>query len=232
MTTDLAAVLADLQLHASPTYREGLKRFGIPTERAIGVSMVDLKAIARPLRKRHDLALALWQEGFYEARLLAALVDDPGQVDVAQMQAWAAGFDNWGVCDTACFALFDRTPAAWEMVDAWACREEEFVRRAAFALLASLTVHDKRAPDGAFLQRLPLIDAAAGDNRIYVKKAVNWALRDIGKRNAVLHAAAVELAQRCAARTETPARWIGKDALRELRHPKVIERVERKPVRR
>lgn len=226
--TDLAQVLAALQAQADPVYRQGLTRFAIPIDRALGVSMVKLKLLAKPLRGRHELALALWEQGIYEARLLAALIDDPKQVSGEQMDRWVAGFDNWGDCDTACFALFDRTPHAWQKVDEWAPRPEEFVRRAAFATLASLTVHDKKASDEMFLARLPLIEQAADDPRNFVKKAVNWALRSIGKRNARLHAQAIALAELLAAREDPAARWIGKDALRELRKLAQIARVNRK----
>jgi len=226
--SDLAQVLKTLREQADPVYRQGLTRFAIPIDRALGVSMVKLKLLARPLRGRHELALALWEQGIYEARLLAALIDDPKQVTAAQMDRWADQFDNWGDCDTACFALFDRTPHAWQKVDEWALRDEEFVRRAAFATLASLTVHDKQATDEQFLARLPLIEAAADDARNFVKKAVNWALRSVGKRSARLHAQAIELAELLAARAEPSARWIGKDALRELRKPAQVARVNRK----
>lgn len=225
---ELAEVLTSLHAQADPVYRQGLIRFAIPIDRALGVSMVKLKLLAKPLRGRHDLALALWEQGIYEARLLAALIDDPKQVSAQQMDRWAAQFDNWGDCDTACFALFDRTAHAWQKVDEWAVRDEEFVRRAAFATLASLTVHDKKATDEQFLARLPLIEAAADDARNFVKKAVNWALRSIGKRSARLHAQAIELAELLAAREEKSARWIGKDALRELTKPAQIARVGKK----
>ncbi len=228
MQSDLEQVLMTLRAQADPVYRLGLARFAIPIDRALGVSMVKLKQLAKPLRGRHELALALWEQGVYEARLLAALIDDPGQVSAEQMDRWAAGFDNWGACDTACFALFDRTAHAWHKVDEWALRPQEFVRRAAFATLASLTVHDKKATDERFLARLPLIEAAADDNRNFVKKAVNWALRSIGKRNARLHVQAIAMAELLAARQEPSARWIGKDALRELRKPAQVARVNRK----
>lgn len=228
LQSELERVLASLHAQADPAYRQGLTRFAIPIDRALGVSMVKLKLLAKPLRGRHDLALALWERGIYEARLLAALIDDPKQVSAEQMERWAASFDNWGDCDTACFALFDRTAHAWQKVDEWALRDEEFVRRAAFATLASLTVHDKKATDEQFLARLPLIEAAAGDDRNFVKKAVNWALRSVGKRSARCHAQAIVLAELLAARPQAPARWIGKDALRELRKPAQIARVNGK----
>ncbi len=141
------------------------------------------------------------------------------------MDRWAKSFDNWAICDTACFHLFDRTPLAWAKVEAWASRKEEFVKRAAFALLASLAVHDKNAPDDGFIRGLAFIENAANDQRNFVKKAVNWALRAIGKRNAALHSSALAVAKRLAAHAEVTPRWVGKDALRELRGPSVARRL-------
>lgn len=228
LSADLDRILAVLHAQADPVYRQGLTRFAIPIDRALGVSMVKLKLLAKPLRGRHDLALALWEQGIYETRLLAALIDDPKEVSGQQMDRWAASFDSWGDCDTACFALFDRTPHAWQKVDEWALRREEFVRRAAFATLASLTVHDRKATDEQFLARLPLIEVAADDDRNFVKKAVNWALRSVGKRSARCHAQAIALAELLATREQPSARWIGKDALRELRKPAQVARLSRK----
>ena len=161
------------------------------------------------------LAAALWQTGVYEARLLCAYVDDPALVTPEQMDRWARDFDNWGTCDTLCFALFDRTADAYAMVDRWADDEAEFVKRAAFALLASLALHDKEREDKAFLSRLPLIEAAATDERNFVKKGVSWALRAIGGRKSEkLRAAARDLAKHLATSTDKTARWVGKDAVR------------------
>ncbi|WP_205757417.1 DNA alkylation repair protein [Lysobacter enzymogenes] len=224
----LARALEELRAAASAEYRAGLARFAIPDERALGVPMAQIQAVAKRLGRDRDLAAALWDSGGYEARLLAAYLDDPAAVTAAQMDRWARGFDNWAVCDTVCFALFDRSPLAWRKIEQWAAREDEFVRRAAFALLASKSVHDKAAGDEPFLHGLRLVEAHADDARNFVKKAVNWALRSIGKRNLALHAAALETASRLAASTAPSARWNGKDALRELNNPAIARRLARK----
>ena len=156
--------------------------------------------------------------------MLAAFVDDPQKVSAAQMDRWCRDFDNWAICDTVCFKLFDRTPHAWTKVVQWSGKRNEFERRAAFALLASLAGHDRAAPDRAFVESLTLIERAATDERNYVKKGVSWALRRIGWRNAKLHAAAVTTARRLAASTDATARWIGKDALRDIERPAVVKR--------
>jgi 3-methyladenine DNA glycosylase AlkD len=203
-----------------------MARYAIPSENAFGVPVGVLRQYAKQLGRDHGLAAALWETGRYEARMLASFVDEPARVTSAQMDRWSRDFDNWAICDTACFHLFDRTPHAWAKVDAWAGRREEFVKRAAFALLASLSVHDKRAGDDPFLRGLRLVERAATDERNFVKKAVNWALRSVGKRGPALHAAAVSVAQRLAGSSHVAARWVGKDALRELTSPSVRRRVE------
>lgn len=223
-----AQAVAALKACASEATRAGMARYAIPNDKAFGVSMRDVQSVAKRYRYDHALAQALWQTGLYDARMLACYIDDPALVDAAQMERWMRSVDNWAHCDTPCFVLFDRTPHAWKKVDAWAGRRSEFVRRGAFALLASLTVHDRQAGDDAFLRGLQHIEAAAGDGRNFVRKAVNWALRSIGKRNAALHAAAVTVAQRLAAQDEATPRWIGKDALRELNSAAVIHRLAAK----
>jgi 3-methyladenine DNA glycosylase AlkD len=200
-----------------------MARYAIVAPRAFGVSVANLRVMAKGIGRDHALAAQLWASGWYEARMLATLVDDPALVTRRQMDQWARQFDNWAICDTACFHLFDRTPHAWSKVDAWSRRREEFVKRAGFALIASLGVHDKKAPDVEFLRRLPLIETAATDERNFVKKAVSWALRVVGRRNRALHAEAVELALRLKASDARSARWIGSDAYRELTGP-VVQR--------
>ena len=202
-----------------------LTRYGITAPRAYGVSVGAIQQLAKRLGRDHELAAALWATGWYEARLLAAFVEEPARVTAGQMDRWAGDFDNWGVCDTLCFCLFDRTPHAWRKVERWSGRRDEFVKRASFALLASLALHDKQTGDEPFLRSLALIERAASDERNFVKKGVSWALRGIGHRNAVLHAAAVELAQRLAASPEATARWVGKDTLRDLTRPLVLRKV-------
>ncbi|MGH8082257.1 MAG: DNA alkylation repair protein [Lysobacter sp.] len=224
----LADALKQLQSASSVSHRDGLKRYAIPTDRAFGVPMASIQAIAKRLRRDRELAAALWDSGWYEARLLASYIDDPALVTAAQMDRWCRDFDNWAVCDTICFVLFDRSPLAWRKIEQWAPRRDEYVRRAAFAMLASKTVHDKTADDAMFLHGLELIEAQAGDERNFVKKSINWALRSIGKRNAALHRAAVAVATRLAASEQAAPRWVGKDALRELRSAAVLARLARR----
>jgi len=209
-----------------------MARYAIRSDRAFGVSMANVQALGRRLGRSHDLADALWKTGWYEARLLAAYVDDPVSVTAAQMDRWCRDFDNWGICDTVCFVLFDRTPHAWRKVEQWSGRREEFVKRAAFALLWGLTVHDKTAGDETFVAALRLVEDAATDDRHFVKKAVNMALRATGKRNASLNAAAAATARRLSGSTHESARWIGKDALKELSSPSVTRRLAAKPAAR
>lgn len=222
---DAESVVAKLKSMASTKVRDGMARYGIPAHNALGIAVGDLKKLAKQLGRDHGLAEELWRTNIYEARMLATFIDDPEQVTAAQMDRWCRDFDSWAICDTACFALFDRAAHRWKKVDAWATRKQEFIKRAAFAMLASLTVHDKEAEDELFANGLTLVEQAAGDDRNFVKKAVNWALRSIGKRSARLHAAAVALASRLAESEDPAPRWIGKDALRELSSPAVTKRV-------
>lgn len=216
MSEEVQSVLDWLKDHSTPKDYANLARFGITTDRAFGVSMANIQKLAKTVGRDHALAEALWKTGWYEARLLTSFVDEPAKVTVAQMDQWCRDFDNWGVCDTLCFKLFDQTPHAWGRVKAWAGKEEEFVKRGAYALLASLALHDKKAADAQFLETLPWVEKAAMDERNFVKKGVNWALRSIGRRNAALNAAAIVVAKRLAAKKEAAPRWVGKDALREF----------------
>ena len=176
-----------------------------------------IRKLAKDLGRDHDLALALWDSGWYEARMLACFVDEPERVTPAQMDRWARDFDNWAICDTACFHLFDRTPHAFPKIKQWSRRKDEFVKRAAFALLASVALHQKKLSDEPFLESLPLIETASTDERNFVKKGVLWALRGVGGRNARLHAEAITVAERLAASPDSTPRWIGKTALREMK---------------
>jgi 3-methyladenine DNA glycosylase AlkD len=202
-----------------------MARYGIPADNAFGVSVADIRVLGRRLGRNQDLAAALWETGVYEARMLTSFVGEPARLTSAQMDRWCRDFDSWAICDSLCFHLFDRTPHAWTKVERWSDKRQEFVKRAAFALLASLAVHDKQAADAEFVERLVLIERAATDERNFVKKGVNWALRTVGKRNAALNAAAVTLARRLADSPEAAARWVGKDALRELTSPTVVRRL-------
>lgn len=225
---DAAGAVDWLKSHATKAGLEGMARYGLPSDRAFGVAMRDIQSLAKRLGRNHELASQLWATGWYEARLLASYVDDPACVTPRQMDQWCRDFDNWGVCDTVCFVLFDRTPHAWSKVAQWAGRDQEFVKRAAFALLWGLTVHDKAAADDQFVQGLALVERAAEDDRHFVKKAVNMALRATGKRNPALNAAAIEVAERLCASPSAAARWVGKDALRELTSASVTKRVARR----
>ena len=214
--SDLDDALAQLHALARPAELAGMARFGLNVDRRLGASIPSLRQLGRRLGRDHALALVLWDTGIADARILAALVAEPLRFDSRTMDNWARGFDSWDVCDQVCGNAFVRSPLAWRKVGAWAPRRAEFVRRAAFALLAQLAVHDKAASDEPFIAALPLIEAAAGDERNFVRKAVNWALRQIGKRNAVLRAHAIACAERIRAQGTRPARWIAADALREL----------------
>ncbi len=222
------AAIAWLERNGSKQYRDGLARYGIVAERPFGVSMSKLNAFAKRLGRNHELALALWENGRYEARMLATLVDDPKLVTPAQMERWAKDFDNWAICDTACFKLFDRSPHAWGKVVKWCERRAEFEKRAGFALLASIALHDKTSADEPFFEGLRLIERGAFDDRNFVKKAANWALRTIGGRSSTLHAAALDVARRLADSKEATPRWVGKDALRALNGPVMQRRIAAK----
>ena len=213
---DPAQAIALLKSAARPAHRAGLARYGIPDAHALGVPMRDIQALGKRIGRQPALAQSLWDSGIYEARLLVAFVADPALLTVTQMDRWCRQFDNWAVCDTLCLHLFDRSPHAWGRIDAWAGKRGEFEKRAAFALLAGLAVHDRHTPDAPFLAGLAHVDAAAGDARNFVSKGVSWALRAIGHRNAALHAEAITHASALAASDNPTRRWVGKDALRDL----------------
>ncbi len=219
-------LLHELHSLANPHNVQGMARFGISPQGTLGVPMPELRRMARGKRD-HRLAGQLWDTGLHEARILAGLVEDPGQVDEEQMERWARGFNSWDVCDQACSNLFWRTPYAAAKALEWSSRPQEFVKRAGFVLMAVLAVHDKKAGDALFLSFLPAIQREAGDERNFVKKAVNWALRQIGKRNARLNQAAVECAAALQQQAARSARWIAADALRELTGPPVQEKLSR-----
>ncbi|MCC7178816.1 MAG: DNA alkylation repair protein [Acidobacteria bacterium] len=240
MDQPVKSLMAELRAMGSARNRAGMARYGINVDNAYGVSLYELRKVARRLGTDHRLALALWATGNHEARLLACFVDDPARVTAAQMDAWARDFDSWDVCDQATTSLFDQTKHAWGKAAEWAAHEDEWVKRAGFSLMAGLAVHDKAADDGAFLRLLPLIERGADDDRNFVKKAVNWALRNIGKRNRPLNHAAIACGERILAGANRraggtrggdaaarSARWVATDALRELRSEKVRARIAR-----
>jgi 3-methyladenine DNA glycosylase AlkD len=210
-------VVADLKRRASKKHRDGMARYDIPSTHALGVPVGTLRDYAKTVGRDRTLALDLWKTGIYEARMLAAFVDEPERVTVAQMNAWCRDFDNWAICDHLCFILFDRSPLAWGRLAPWSSARGEFQKRAAFALLASLALHDRVTDDARFEAQLPRIRAAANDERNFVKKGVLWALRGIGTRNPSLHGQALALADELAASDTSSARWIGREATRELK---------------
>ena len=225
---EVESALKWLKRHATKHTRDGMSRYGLPSDNALGVSVADIRVLAKQLGRNHALAAALWNTGVYEARMLTAFVGDPARITTAQMDRWCRDFDNWGICDTLCFHLFDRTPFAWKKARQWAASPREFVKRAGFALMASLVVHDKNARDAQYRALLPLIEQGARDERNFVKKAVNWALRCIGKHSPALNASALAVAKRLAQSEKASCRWVGKDALRELASPKVRARLAAK----
>ncbi|WP_027061709.1 DNA alkylation repair protein [Mesorhizobium loti] len=222
-------IVAHLRSIGTEENRAGMARFGINTATALGVGNTDLRPLARKLKRNHERSLALWASGIREARLMAAFTGEPKKITIEECRRWAGDFDSWEVVDTVS-DLFVDTPFWRALVEAFAADEREFVRRTAFAMLAWAAVHLKNEPDATFLSYLPLIKAHAGDERNFVRKAVNWALRQIGKRSMSLHAPALALAQRLAASTDKPARWIGKDAARELSDAKTLERLAARKV--
>ena len=224
---EVREALAWLERTGTQHDRDNLPRFGIVAPKAFGVSVGNIRALAKRLGRSHELAAALWDTGWYEARMLTSFVDEPDRVTSAQMDRWCRDFDNWAICDTLCFHLFDRTPHAWAKVAKWSASEEEFVKRAAFALVASLAGHDKTAGDELFLEALPRIERAAKDERNFVKKGVSWALRGLGRRNARLHGPALQVARRLTEAPEAAARWVGRDAVKELTSPAVVARLKK-----
>ena len=218
-------ILQYFQSCSNPANIAGMQRYGIDVQHAYGTPAPTLRSLARSIRVDHVLALDLWATGVHDARHLAAMIADWRQVTDAQMEAWAAEFRSWDLCDGCCNNLFRKTPFAFQKVVDWSVREEEFIRRASFSLLASLAVHDKIAPDALFANYLALIELASTDERNFVKKAVNWALRQIGKRNPILHARALETGYRLAKSDSKSARWIARDAIRELENPATYARV-------
>jgi len=224
--TQLDRVLAELKAHANPNAVENLARFGVNVPNAWGVTAPVLHRLAKEIGPDPKLAGQLWRTGIHDARILATLVDDPAKVTIGQMERWVRDINSWGLCDAACGCLFDKTPYAWDKAAEWAGREEEYVKRAGFVLMATLAVHDKKAPDERFQEFLPYLIRHATDERNFVKKGVNWALRQIGKRNRRLNGRAVATAKKIRKLDSRAARWIASDALRELTCEKVKARLK------
>ncbi|MFZ1686451.1 MAG: DNA alkylation repair protein [Flavobacteriales bacterium] len=231
--SDVKSVLTWLESRGSKKAREEMgPRYGIWTEKAFGIAVGELRKMAKEIGTDHDLAMKLWATGWHDARMLATMIDDPTQVTPAQMDACCKDFDNWGIVDTACFVLFDRTPHVFSKVQQWAKRKPEFEKRAAFALLASSALHDKTTTDDVYLKCFPLIERAANDDRNFVKKGVSWALRAIAGRSTILRDASIDLAERLAASEDPTERWVGKDVLRDIKRPLIAKRAEKKDEKR
>lgn len=225
VTVTVGAVLTALEAKGSKKVRDEMApRYGIVTEKAFGVPMAKMLAIAKGIEPNHELAAALWDTCWYEARMVACMIDDPARVTPAQMDRWRRDFDNWGICDTVCFKLFDRTPHVFAKVAQWSKLNDEFGKRAAFALLACAALHGKGTDDD-YLRALSLVGRAAGDERNFVKKAVSWALRAIGEKGSpTTKAAALALARELAASNHTTERWVGKDALKSLTRKRAVQK--------
>ncbi len=225
--TNASEILSYLRRFSSPENVAGMARFGISKTNTLGVSIPVIRDVARKIGTNHSLALELWETGIHEARLLAGFVDDPERVTNAQMEKWVKSFDSWDVCDQVCSSLFDETRLATKKVIEWSKKDAEFVKRAGFVLMAALAVHNKEADDKLFLSFLPIIKRGSSDDRNFVRKAVNWALRQIGKRNLKLNRAAVKTAKEIQRLDSKSAKWIASDALRELTGEAVLTRLKK-----
>ena len=218
-------IMKKLKSMSNPKNVEDMARFGISPKKNFGLTVAAVRKIAKEIGRDRKLAKQLWASGIREARLLASLIEDPRKITSKQMDKWVKDFDSWDICDLCCGNLFDCSPFAYKKVVQWSKRKEEFVKRAAFSLLAWLAVHDKKAEDEKFLKFLPLIKRESSDERNYVKKAVNWALRSIGKRNLAMNKAAIKISRDIYKIDSKAARWIASDAIRELTNKKVLQRI-------
>jgi len=228
MSSDCKEIVNTIKSMHNPKNVEGMARYGISTRNTYGISIPFLRKIAKEKGQNHKLAVELWNTGIHEARILAAYIDDPGNVTSKQMDNWVSDFDSWDVCDQVCSNLFDKTRFAYQKASKWITQDEEFIKRAGFALISALAVHDKRAKDEVFADFLQSIMDSSTDERNFVKKAVNWSLRQIGKRSVNLNKKAIGAALRIERLDSKTARWIATDALRELRSDAVQKRVKSK----
>jgi 3-methyladenine DNA glycosylase AlkD len=220
-------VLDRLQSKAKPEQLEGMAKYGITVEKRLGISVPDMRKLAKEVGRDHKLALGLWRTGIAEARIVAGMVDDPAKLTDEQMEEWVKDINSWDVCDQVCMNLFEKSQLAWKKIMDWSEREEEFVKRTAFSLIACLAWHDKKTSDDKFIELFPVITRAATDDRNFVKNAVNWALRNIGKRNLNLNRAAIDTAEEIQRLDSKTARWIATDAIRELESDAVQNRIRR-----
>lgn len=228
---DLKEILKHLRSMKDPSAVQGMARYGINPHNNLGISVKRLRNLRKQIGINHDLSLQLWNTGIHDARLLACFIDDPTCLTSDQMDAWAHDFDSWDICDQACTCLFDKSPLAWKKIFEWAKSNQEFIKRGAFSLIAGLAVHDKQAKDNQFLDCASLIKNHANDDHNYVKKSVNWALRNIGKRNQFLNNKMIQLSQEILLLDARSAKWIARDALRELKSEKGQNRFEKRKKR-
>ena len=226
-TLEFEEIINELEALSNPEDIEGMASFGISPKRTYAVRIPELRRIANKVGKDHDLAHKLWKTDYRETKILACIIDDPELVSEAQMDSWVVEFDYWEICDQCCMNLFRKTSFAYKKIFEWSSREEEFVKRAAFTLIAVLAVHDKQAADNKFEQFFPIIIRESTDDRNYVKKAVNWALRHIGKKNICLNKKAIIIAEEIHRINSKSAKWIANDALRELKSEKVQKRLNK-----
>jgi 3-methyladenine DNA glycosylase AlkD len=220
-------VLDKLQSKARPEQLRGMAKYGMTVEQRLGVSVPDMRKLAKEIGRDHKLALDLWRTGVAEARIVAGMVGDPAKLTEEQMEDWVKGINSWDVCDQVCMNLFEKDQLAWKKIIDWSEREEEFVKRTAFSLIACLAWHDKKASDEKFIELLPVIMRGATDERNFVKKAVNWALRNIGKRNIKLNEAAINTAKEIKRLDSKAAHWIAADAIRELESDAIQSKLRR-----
>jgi len=225
--TSVEETLKKLEAKARPDQLEGMAQYGMIAERRLGVSVPDMRKMAKELGKDHELAIELWKTGIPEARIMAAMIDEPEKLSETQMEDWVRDINSWDVCDQVCMNLFEKTPLAWKKIFDWSGRKEEFVKRTAFALIACLAWHDKDAEDAKFIKLFPVIERGAADERSIVKKSVSWALRNIGKRNPRLNKAAIKAAKEILRTKSKTAHWIASDAIRELESEAVQRRLRK-----
>ena len=224
--SSLEDILVKLKKKARPDQLEGMARYGMAVERRLGVSIPELRLLAKETGRNHELALELWKTGIDEARILAAMIDDSQKLTEDQMEDWVKDINSWDVCDQVCMNLFEKSPLAWKKIRDWSVREEEFVKRTAFSLIACLAWHDKKMEDDKFIALFPVIREGATDERNFVKKAVNWAMRNIGKRNRNLNKVVVDFAKEIQRLDSKAARWIATDAIKELESEAVQRRLK------
>jgi 3-methyladenine DNA glycosylase AlkD len=225
--TSMEEILNKLKKKAKSNQLEGMAKFGMSVEQRLGVSVPEMRKIAKELGKDHKVALELWNTGITEARIIAAMIDEHEKLTEKQMEDWVKDINSWDVCDQVCMNLFEKTPLAWKKILDWSKREEEFVKRAAFALIACLAWHDKESEDEEFIKLLSVVKSGATDDRNFVKKAVNWALRNIGKRNPNLNKVAIKAAKEIQQIDSKTARWIASNAVKELESESVQRRLRK-----